>query len=317
VLNGVSFAAHRGEVLALLGPNGAGKTTTIEILEGFRMRSAGEVSVLGADPAHGGEAWRARTGVVLQSWRDHAKWQVRELLAHLGRYYAPYSTASVTRPWDTDDLLETVGLTAHARKRVRSLSGGQRRRLDVAIGIVGRPELLFLDEPTTGLDPRGRNQVWDTVRGVAQDGATVLLTTQYLDEADELADRIVVIDHGQVVAEGTPAELKARTGGRALEVRAADRLLTSQVAAMVQAVTGLSPEVRQDTGLVTASGADPAMLAEVIRRLDDDGIEATEVGLRLPSLDEVFLTLTGHQAGDEPGIADSTGASAPDAGRAA
>jgi ABC-2 type transport system ATP-binding protein len=139
VLNGVSFAARRGEVLALLGPNGAGKTTTIEILEGFRMRSAGQVSVLGTDPAHGGEAWRARTGVVLQSWRDHAKWQVRELLAHLGRYYAPYSTPSLTRPWDADDLLETVGLTPHARKRVRNLSGGQRRRLDVAIGIVGGP----------------------------------------------------------------------------------------------------------------------------------------------------------------------------------
>ena len=137
VLNGVSFAARCGEVLALLGPNGAGKTTTIEILEGFRMRSAGEVSVLGTDPARAGEAWRARTGVVLQSWRDHAKWQVRELLAQLGRYYAPYSTASVTRPWDVDDLLATVGLTAHARKRVSNLSGGQRRRLDVAIGIVG------------------------------------------------------------------------------------------------------------------------------------------------------------------------------------
>ena len=145
VLNGVSFAAHHGEVLALLGPNGAGKTTTIEILEGFRMRSAGEISVLGSDPAHAGEAWRARTGVVLQSWRDHGKWQVRELLAHLGRYYAPYSTAGVTRPWDVDDLLETVGLTAHARKRVRHLSGGQRRRLDVAIGIVGRPEVLLPD----------------------------------------------------------------------------------------------------------------------------------------------------------------------------
>src|SRR6202042_735775 len=116
VLNGVSFAAHRGEVLVLLGPNGAGKTTTIEILEGFRMRSAGEVSVLGADPAHGGEAWRARTGVVLQSWRDHARWQVRELLAHLGRYYAPYSTPGVTRPWDAADLIETVGLTAQAGK---------------------------------------------------------------------------------------------------------------------------------------------------------------------------------------------------------
>src|SRR5580700_11531375 len=146
VLSGVEFSVRTGEVVAMLGPNGAGKTTTIEILEGFRMRSAGEVTVLGTDPAHGDEAWRARTGVVLQSWRDHAKWQVRELLAHLGRYYAPYSTPSLTRPWDVDDLLRTVGLTPHARKRVRNLSGGQRRRLDVAIGIVGRPELLRSEE---------------------------------------------------------------------------------------------------------------------------------------------------------------------------
>src|SRR6202167_3058354 len=186
MLNGLSFAARRGEVLALLGPNGAGKTTTIEILEGFRMRSAGQVSVLGTDPAHGSEAWGARTGVVLQSWRDHAKWQVRELLAHLGRYYAPYSTPRLTRPWDADDLLETVGLTPHARKRVRNLSGGQRRRLDVAIGIVGRPELLFLDEPTAGFDPEARRDFHDVVRGLRGDGTTILLTPHYLDEAEAL-----------------------------------------------------------------------------------------------------------------------------------
>jgi ABC-2 type transport system ATP-binding protein len=145
VLNGVTFSARRGEVLALLGPNGAGKTTTIEILEGFRKRSAGCVSVLGADPEDAGEAWRARIGVVLQSWRDHSKWQVRELLTHLGSYYAPYAAPGRPRPWDVDELLVTVGLTGQARRRVRRLSGGQRRRLDVAIGIVGRPELLFLD----------------------------------------------------------------------------------------------------------------------------------------------------------------------------
>src|SRR5579859_7280314 len=132
VLHGVTFSARRGEVIALLGPNGAGKTTTIEILEGFRMRSAGQVSVLGTDPAHGGEAWRARIGVVLQSWRDHAKWRVRELLAHLGSYYAPYSSLGASRPWDTGELIAMVGLTEHAHKRIRQLSGGQRRRLDVA-----------------------------------------------------------------------------------------------------------------------------------------------------------------------------------------
>ncbi len=219
VLNGVSFAARRGEVLALLGPNGAGKTTTIEILEGFRMRSAGEVSVLGSDPARAGEAWRARTGVVLQSWRDHAKWQVRELLAQLGRYYGPYSTPAVPRPWDVDDLLETVGLTPHARKRVHSLSGGQRRRLDVAIGIVGRPELLFLDEPTAGFDPEARRDFHDVVRRLAdRQEVTILLTTHDLDEAERLADRILILAGGAIIADGSAEELARALPGQS-EVR--------------------------------------------------------------------------------------------------
>jgi ABC-2 type transport system ATP-binding protein len=219
VLNGVSFTARRGEVVALLGPNGAGKTTTIEILEGFRMRSAGEVSVLGTDPARGGEAWRARTGVVLQSWRDHRRWQVRDLLAHLGRYYAPYSTAGVTRPWDVDDLLETVGLTAHARQRVQTLSGGQRRRLDVAIGIVGRPEMLFLDEPTAGFDPEARRDFHDVVHRLAdQEKATILLTTHDLDEAERLADRILILSGGTIIADGSADELTRAMSGQS-EVR--------------------------------------------------------------------------------------------------
>lgn len=159
VLTGVDFRAHRGEVVTLLGPNGAGKSTTIEILEGFRQRSAGSVRVLGIDPATGSEAWRARIGVVLQSWRDHGRWQLRELLAHLGAYYEPYGTPARPRPFAADDLLDAVGLAEHATQKVATLSGGQRRRLDVAIGLVGRPELLFLDEPTAGFDPqagRGR-----------------------------------------------------------------------------------------------------------------------------------------------------------------
>ena len=158
VLHGIDFEIRTGEVVALLGPNGAGKTTTIEILEGFRARSAGRVTVLGADPEHGGEQWRARLGVVLQSWRDHAKWRVSELLRHLGTYYARYATAEISRPWDTAGLIDLVGLTAQADRRIASLSGGQRRRLDVAIGIVGRPELLFLDEPTSGFDPMARRE---------------------------------------------------------------------------------------------------------------------------------------------------------------
>jgi ABC-2 type transport system ATP-binding protein len=214
VLRGVSFTARRGEVLTLLGPNGAGKTTTIEILEGFRMRSAGGVSVLGTDPAHGGEAWRARTGVVLQSWRDHAKWRVHELLAHLGRYYLPYR-----RPWDVDDLLETVGLTEYAHKRVRNLSGGQRRRLDVAIGIVGRPELLFLDEPTAGFDPEARRDFHDVVHRLTdRDETTILLTTHDLDEAERLADRILILAGGTIIADGSADELSRAMSGQS-EVR--------------------------------------------------------------------------------------------------
>ncbi|WP_367128558.1 ABC transporter ATP-binding protein [Saccharothrix sp. HUAS TT1] len=214
VLHDVTFHARRGEVLALLGPNGAGKTTTIEVLEGFRLRSAGRVSVLGADPAHADERWRARVGVVLQSWRDHGKWRVRELLAHLGSYYTCYATEQVPRPWDPDDLVAAVGLTGQADRKLRALSGGQRRRLDVAVGIVGRPELLFLDEPTTGFDPVARREFHDLVRRLAErDGTTVLLTTHDLDEAGKLADRIVILDGGRVVADGTADELAQRIAG--------------------------------------------------------------------------------------------------------
>ena len=218
VLNGVDFTAHRGEVLALLGPNGAGKTTTIEILEGFRMRSAGEVSVLGTDPAHGDERWRAGLGVVLQSWRDHGKWRVRELLEHLGVYYAPYSTDRITRPWPVDDLIAAVGLTDHAKKKILSLSGGQRRRLDVAIGIVGRPEVLFLDEPTVGFDPEARREFHDLVHRLADDHTTIVLTTHDLDEAEKLADRILILAGGRIIADGSADELSRRMS-TAAEVR--------------------------------------------------------------------------------------------------
>jgi ABC-2 type transport system ATP-binding protein len=219
VLCGVDFTARRGEVLALLGPNGAGKTTTIEILEGFRMRSAGEVNVLGVDPARGDEAWRARLGVVLQSWRDHGKWRVRELLAHLGSYYAPYTTEQIDRPWPVDDLVETVGLAAQADKRISQLSSGQRRRLDVAIGIVGRPELLFLDEPTAGFDPAARREFHDLVHRLSDhDDTTILLTTHDLDEAEKLADRILILAGGSIIADGSADELSRRMSTEA-EVR--------------------------------------------------------------------------------------------------
>ncbi|MCA2229200.1 ABC transporter ATP-binding protein [Nonomuraea aurantiaca] len=214
VLHDVTFHARHGEVLALLGPNGAGKTTTIEILEGFRTRSQGQVKVLGTDPAHGDERWRARLGVVLQSWRDHGKWRVREFLAHLGTYYAPYTTPRIKRPWHPDELIEAVGLTEQAGKKLRTLSGGQRRRLDVAIGLVGRPELLFLDEPTASFDPQARHEFHDLVRRVVGTGeTTVLLTTHDLDEAEKLADRILVLNGGRIIADGTAGELAQRIVG--------------------------------------------------------------------------------------------------------
>ena len=208
VLDGIDFTMDRGEVLVLLGPNGAGKTTTIEILEGFRGRSAGSVSVLGTDPASGDETWRAKVGIVLQSWRDHSGWQVWELLHHLGSYFASYSTDERKRPYDTDALLALVGLTGQARKKVRDLSGGQRRRLDVAIGLVGNPELLFLDEPTAGFDPQARREFHEVIHRLSRgEETTILLTTHDLDEAEKLSDRILILAGGKIVADGSADQL--------------------------------------------------------------------------------------------------------------
>ena len=208
VLDGVDFTLYRGEVLVLLGPNGAGKTTTIEILEGFRGRSGGSVSILGVDPASGDEAWRAKVGIVLQSWRDHSGWHVRELLHHFGGYFAPYSTDERKRPYDTDALLELVGLTSQARKKVRELSGGQRRRLDVAIGLVGNPELLFLDEPTAGFDPQARREFHEVIHRLsAKEGTTIVLTTHDLDEAEKLSERILILAGGKIIASGSVKQL--------------------------------------------------------------------------------------------------------------
>lgn len=219
VLRGVDLHVDKGEVVALLGPNGAGKTTTIEILEGFRRRSAGDVRVLDTDPDDGGEEWRAQLGIVLQSWRDHGKWRVRELLDHLGRFYAPYATEDRRRPYDTDELLSLVGLADEADRTLATLSGGRRRRLDVAVGLVGRPELLFLDEPTVGFDPEARREFHTVVRELAARGDTsILLTTHDLDEAEKLCDRTLILAGGTVVADGSTAELAAHMAGTA-EVR--------------------------------------------------------------------------------------------------
>ncbi|WP_236830699.1 ABC transporter ATP-binding protein [Blastococcus sp. KM273128] len=219
VLSGVDLEVHPGEVVCLLGPNGAGKTTTIEILEGFRLPSAGEVRVLGEDPAAAGEAWRARVGVVLQSWRDHARWTPRQLLTQLGGYFQPWSTPERPRPYAVDELIETVGLTEHADKKIVRLSGGQRRRLDVAVGIIGRPELLFLDEPTAGFDPQARRDFHELVHRLSDlEGTSILLTTHDLAEAEKLADRILILTNGRIVASGSAEELTRQVAGTA-EVR--------------------------------------------------------------------------------------------------
>jgi ABC-2 type transport system ATP-binding protein len=288
VLTGVTFSAKRGEVLALLGPNGAGKSTTIEILEGFLVRSAGHVSVLGTDPAAGNEAWRARIGVVLQSWRDHKYWRVRELLAYLARFYAPFATAEVARPWDVDELIEVVGLSSKANAKIMTLSGGQRRHLDVAIGILGRPEIVFFDEPTAGFDPHARRDFHDLIHRLSDfENTTILMATHNLDEAEKIADRILVLDEGRIVADGSADQL-AREFAIGAEVR-----WTSGGQRHVHA----------------ARGGDPtAFIRDLLLKTGD----VTELEVRRAGLEETYLALvqraeSGHsRSGTSNGAAPKT-----------
>ena len=274
VLAGVDFEVRAGEVVCLLGPNGAGKTTTIEILEGFRMRSGGEIRVLGEDPADAGEAWRARVGVVLQSWRDHARWTPRRLLEQLGGYFAPYSTAERPRPYEVDWLLSTVGLTENADRKIVTLSGGQRRRLDVAVGIVGRPELLFLDEPTAGFDPQARRDFHDLVHRLSDlEGTSILLTTHDLAEAERLADRILILAAGRIVADGSAEALTRQVAGNA-EVR-----WTRGSERFVHATEDPTPFVR--------------------RLFEQHGEEIADLEVRRASLEDTYIAMVQRfEAGD-------------------
>ena len=199
---GIDLTINQGEIFALLGPNGAGKTTTVEILEGFRKRSSGSVSVLGIDPNDGDGNWRNRIGIVHQSSQDAGDLNVSETIQHFAKYYA--------NSRDSDEVISAVGLDDKRGSLIRNLSGGQRRRLDVALGIIGNPELLFLDEPTTGFDPEARRQFWDLIRSLQSAGTTILLTTHYLDEAEALADRVAVINHGKIIEVATPTTLGNR-----------------------------------------------------------------------------------------------------------
>ena len=208
---GIDLTISKGEIFSLLGPNGAGKTTTVEILEGFRTRNAGEVKVLGFDPATQGRAsreWRNRIGIVLQSTSDAGDLTVSETISHFAGYYS--------RPRNPEEVISAVGLDNKAKDLIRNLSGGQRRRLDVALGIIGSPELLFLDEPTTGFDPEARRAFWSLIDGLRNDGTTIVLTTHYLDEAEALADRVAVINHGKIIEVSTPTQLGGRSSSKAL-----------------------------------------------------------------------------------------------------
>lgn len=205
---GVDLTINQGEIFSLLGPNGAGKTTTVEILEGFRKRSSGSVSVLGVDPSHGDSAWRNRLGIVHQNSQDAGDLSVAETVHHFAKYYQ--------NPRNADEVISAVGLDEKRGSLIRNLSGGQRRRLDVALGIIGNPELLFLDEPTTGFDPEARRQFWDLIRSLQNAGTTILLTTHYLDEAEALADRVAVINQGKIIEVATPATLGNRQSALAV-----------------------------------------------------------------------------------------------------
>jgi ABC-2 type transport system ATP-binding protein len=267
-VDGIDLEIERGEVFALLGPNGAGKTTTVEILEGHRRRDGGEVSVLGVDPASGDRAWRARIGIVPQSEWATGELTVREMVAQYGAFFP--------RPRDADEVIAAVGLTEQAGKRLRRLSGGQRRRVDVAIGIVGRPELLFLDEPTTGFDPQARRQFWELISGLSHDGTTILLTTHYLEEAEALAGRVGVLAGGRIVALGPPAELGRSADEATVTWQAPDGIKSVRTTQPTQCVIQLAKSAHGEIpGLqVTRSSLEDRYL-ELIAAADD---AATEIG---------------------------------------
>jgi ABC-2 type transport system ATP-binding protein len=257
----VDLDIHRGEVFALLGPNGAGKTTTVEILEGYRQRDAGEVRVLGSDPAQPAADWRSRVGIVLQGTGEFDELTVAEVVRHFSGFYAGAD--------DPDKVIERVGLAGKAKARTHTLSGGQKRRLDVALGIIGRPELLFLDEPTTGFDPEARREFWELIRDLAAAGTTIVLTTHYLDEAEALADRVGVI-----------------AGGRVIEVAAPDRLGDRQAA--LATVSWRTPE----GALEAVESATPtALVAELAARF---GGEVPGLTVTRPTLEDVYLRMIGH-----------------------
>jgi oleandomycin transport system ATP-binding protein len=293
-LDGVDFGVRTGTVLGLLGPNGAGKTTAVRVLSTLLKPDAGRASVGGYDVVRDAHQVRQLVGLTGQYAAVDELLTGTENLLLIGRLLGQPRRQAKQR---ARELLGQFDLTEAADRAVKTYSGGMRRRLDLAASLVGRPSMLYLDEPTTGLDPRARMELWDLIRHLVAGGVTVLLTTQYLDEADQLADEIVVIDRGRVIATGTPEELKAKTGSQILAVRPEDESHLPAVTAVVAELTESTPDVHGP--LVTAPVTDPALLSAVVRRLDEAGVVLTELTLRSSSLNEVFLTLTGHGTDDE------------------
>jgi ABC-2 type transport system ATP-binding protein len=286
-VRGVDLEVQRGEIFAFLGPNGAGKTTTISILEGYLDRNAGEVSVLGVDPARADRGWRGRVGFVLQECRMEPLLTVRETLSMFAGYYE--------RPRSVPETIELVGLGDKSDSRAGDLSGGQQRRLDVAVALIGDAELLFLDEPTTGFDPSARRQAWAVIAGLRDLGKTVLLTTHYMDEAQELADRVAVIAEGRIIAAGTPDDIGGRAGA-ATEV-SFDALDSRAAAELEAAVDGGDGWSHHESRAVLRTNEPTRSLNELTSWALARGVELGHLEVRRPSLEDVYLELTGRESG--------------------
>jgi ABC-2 type transport system ATP-binding protein len=302
-LDGFDLAVAEGTVCGLLGPNGAGKTTAVRVLATLLRADAGRAEVAGHDVAREPARVRRNIGLTGQQATVDDILTGRENLIMWGRLFHLSPRAAARR---ADELLEQFGLTDAANRRAKLYSGGMRRRLDIASSLVLAPRVFFLDEPTTGLDPRNRGEVWNALRGLVAGGTTVLLTTQYLDEADQLADQIVVLDGGRKVAEGSPSQLKSEIGGDRIDVTVRDAADLPAAAALLARVTGAEPEVDEPMRRVSAPVRDRvAALTGVVVALDGHGLVAEDIGVRRPTLDEVFLRLTGHPAGPAGSLSET------------